>query len=520
MIIQNGIKEGMSAEEIQRSIKGYLNEPHKLFRRVRNKETGELEWSDAAKRYKPGQGVYRSAYRNAMRLARTEINAAYRQAQWEQYQNDPTVVGIRIELSNNHTTLVNGVPVPFYDICDELRGVYPKSFKWTGWHPQCYSDDSLVLTKRGWLLFDDVRDDDLIFSLNPATRQPEWVGIVAKQKYYRKGEMIHFHNRSLDCLVTPDHEMVYIKNGAIKRKEADVFSSDDGAFLTMRENIAEFDKETVQYDGFVYDLTLERNHIMYIQRNGKCFWGSNCRCQMHPVLMSDEEYRKLVAAENEGKQYTPKQITKMPKAFDEWIKENMGRIDRANNRGTLPLWLKKNVGFTNIKINPINDAHQVEIRKEAWQRYNSHSSLYEKAYFDKFSGGYNVYHKAHQFAEKGGGGEAEKTVGKILAKYNGKQVEFLPEGFGKGADVGFDGQSWDIKFINDANEATIRTYIKDARKAENAIFYWESNKDKMEELRSAVIREVGRMRKLNRLSQMPDIYYIDEENRLRTVWKK
>lgn len=137
IILQNGIKEGKSASEISKSLKGYLNEPERLFRRVRNKETGELELSKAAQKYRPGQGVYRSAYKNAMRLARTEIKAAYHEAQWNAAQNNPLIVGWKIVLSNNHTTLINGKPVPFKDICDELVGEYPKSFKFRGWHPQC-----------------------------------------------------------------------------------------------------------------------------------------------------------------------------------------------------------------------------------------------------------------------------------------------------------------------------------------------------------------------------------------------
>lgn len=137
IIIQNGIKEGKSADAIQKSLKGYLNEPEKLFRRVRNKETDKLEWSKAAQKYNPGRGVYRSAYKNAMRLARTETNAAYRTAEWQQYQNDPTIIGFKITLSNHHTTLMNGKDIPLHDICDELQGDYPKTFKWTGWHPQC-----------------------------------------------------------------------------------------------------------------------------------------------------------------------------------------------------------------------------------------------------------------------------------------------------------------------------------------------------------------------------------------------
>jgi hypothetical protein len=138
-IIQNGMKEGKTADQLSRELRGYLNEPDKLFRKVRNKETGEMELSEAAKKYKPGQGVYRSAYKNAMRLARTEIAAAYRRAQWEAFQADPQVIGIRIALSNNHTCInpKTGKPEPFFDICDELQGDYPKSFLWTGWHPQC-----------------------------------------------------------------------------------------------------------------------------------------------------------------------------------------------------------------------------------------------------------------------------------------------------------------------------------------------------------------------------------------------
>ncbi|MDR0697936.1 MAG: hypothetical protein LBG28_01765, partial [Tannerella sp.] len=92
---------------------------------------------EGMKDYHPGRGVYRSAYKNALRLARTEINAAYRRAEWESYQKDPLIKGYRIMLSNNHTTLKNGKPVPFTDICDELQGEYPKSFLWEGWHPQC-----------------------------------------------------------------------------------------------------------------------------------------------------------------------------------------------------------------------------------------------------------------------------------------------------------------------------------------------------------------------------------------------
>lgn len=137
IIIQNGILEGKSPDEVSRSLRGYLNNPDALYRRVRNKETGELELSQAAKQYHPGQGVYRSAYKNARRLAVTEMNAAYRRAEWESYQNNPLIIGYEIRLSNNHTIVINGKIRTLHDICDVLAGRYPKTFLWTGWHPHC-----------------------------------------------------------------------------------------------------------------------------------------------------------------------------------------------------------------------------------------------------------------------------------------------------------------------------------------------------------------------------------------------
>ena len=137
VILQNAIKEGRRGTEIAKDLRRFLIEPNKLFRRVRNKETGALELSAAAKAYHPGQGVYRSAYKNALRMARTELKAAQCEAAWQSAQTNPLIVGWEIRLSNNHTTLRDGKPCPFHDMCDELQGVYPKAFRFRGWHPHC-----------------------------------------------------------------------------------------------------------------------------------------------------------------------------------------------------------------------------------------------------------------------------------------------------------------------------------------------------------------------------------------------
>ena len=145
------IGEGTPANQLASKIQQYLQDPDRWYRRFRikvgedengnpiygriwkrrifDKEDGVYKWiNDDPKHYHPGQGVYRSSYRNAQRLARSETNIAYRSADYERWAQLDFVVGVEIKLSNNH-------PEP--DICDQLKGIYPKDFKWTGWHPNC-----------------------------------------------------------------------------------------------------------------------------------------------------------------------------------------------------------------------------------------------------------------------------------------------------------------------------------------------------------------------------------------------
>ena len=169
MALSVAMGEGKSAATISREVRKYLQRPDMMFRRFRVKTgeqdifdadgnvvgkepiygrvwkrkvvdavTGNASWQTVSlKDYSFGRGVYRSSYKNAMRLARTETNMAYRTADQERWRQLDFVIGYRVVLSDNH-------PEP--DICNDLsakrgekgsRGVYPKDFVFKGWHPQC-----------------------------------------------------------------------------------------------------------------------------------------------------------------------------------------------------------------------------------------------------------------------------------------------------------------------------------------------------------------------------------------------
>lgn len=144
--IADGIKKGSSAEEVGKSIRKYLNDPDMMYRRYHTikvqkngKKKDVVTWRrrriiDGKVRFieepleKVGMGVYRSARKNALRVARTEINSAYHKARNERWEKEPFVIGQYIHVSPQHN---------IDDICNDLEGRYPKDYVWISWHPQC-----------------------------------------------------------------------------------------------------------------------------------------------------------------------------------------------------------------------------------------------------------------------------------------------------------------------------------------------------------------------------------------------
>lgn len=546
-VITQGLQEGTSAEELGRKVREQLNNPDMMYRRYHEKvvmsdgtKKDVAVWrrrvidEDGKVRFvkepleKVGMGHYRSARKNALRLMRTEINASYHNANYERWQQEPFVIGIRIFLSPQH---------PEEDECDYLAGNYPKDFYWTGWHPQCYSDDTKVLTDAGWKLFADVSDNDRILSLNPETRAIEYAGIKDRQKWWKEGTMIRFIGPGIDCQVTSEHRMVYLGRESMRIEycTAEDFDRKKGAFIVREDAMlftSWFTKEHVYYSGYVYDLTLERNHIMYVQRNGRCFWGSNCMCASAPITLQGEEkkdyYRRVALGEDMSDYVSPNAITDVPDGYKEWVAANAERIRRADARGKLAWHLEDNREYWEGIVNgdvvvSSNDAGDDVAVARA--KYDSYDDNWIKAHFNDENGGFNVYHREHLFSDnknkeaRYSGGEAEKVVGRLLADNHAKQIEYLPEkGFnGKKADLSFDDSTWDIKYIPVANVETIRKYIKNGQKADNIIFFWDEN-SRLQDLNRAVDRTAGALRAKGKLDLMPGIYYIDEDNSMKRLY--
>lgn len=114
--ISSAIQKGTSAVTLSKRVAKYLRDFPSLKK-------------DFKKTFGKAANISSCEYRTA-RLARSEINMAYRTAEQKRWQQMDFIVGIEIKTSGSHGNEVS-------DICDTLQGEYPKDFKWTGWHPNC-----------------------------------------------------------------------------------------------------------------------------------------------------------------------------------------------------------------------------------------------------------------------------------------------------------------------------------------------------------------------------------------------
>lgn len=131
--ISCAIQKGTSAVTLSKQISQYLLDFPSL----------QKDYKD---RYGSAEHIQDCEYRS-IRLARSEINMAYRTSENERWKQMDFVVGYEIKLSSSHHNRM-----PHGDICDTLAGKYPKDFSWTGWHPNdlCYKVPILKTEEEFW----------------------------------------------------------------------------------------------------------------------------------------------------------------------------------------------------------------------------------------------------------------------------------------------------------------------------------------------------------------------------------
>jgi len=150
IMMNAGLFNGMSAEEIAQTLTQYLKDPQilsleQIDKLVQDSQITNLQAQKLQESFyrKLPQGVYRSSIANAFRLARNEINIGYHKRDFDNRQKLPFVIGIEVFLSGQHS-----IRMPSGDMCDHLKGKYPKDFVFTGWHVQCLCGSTSILANK------------------------------------------------------------------------------------------------------------------------------------------------------------------------------------------------------------------------------------------------------------------------------------------------------------------------------------------------------------------------------------
>lgn len=124
--LTTGVMLGDGPERLGREARAYLVRPDARFHRVR--KDGKLVLSKPARAYHPGRGVYRSAYQNARRLARTELGRAYHEGQVRYVSRKRWLDGVIWRVGGAN-------PCP---VCLDLNGRFFTAGKVPGvQHPNC-----------------------------------------------------------------------------------------------------------------------------------------------------------------------------------------------------------------------------------------------------------------------------------------------------------------------------------------------------------------------------------------------
>ena len=255
--LSSGLSSGRPSALISQDIRQLLNEPNRRFRRVRD-ANGKLVLSQPMKDYHPGQGVYRSSYKNALRLAATETNKAFRTADYERWQKMDFVTGYEVERSpSNHG------PCP---VCDAKAGQYSKDFKFTGWHPFCICIATPVMMDHEefaeWLLGDGKVERDSIsiqYSKDRTKELQNW----AKQSLLN-GSFSHkdfpvrvkMTGKSIKEFLNQPHKFKKEKNELIKNIGAIFAGSDYKGYTEYHK-----DNPMIKY-----------SHVFEIELNGEKSW--------------------------------------------------------------------------------------------------------------------------------------------------------------------------------------------------------------------------------------------------------
>lgn len=121
----------------------------------------------------------------------------------------------------------------------------------------CFSEDTEILTRQGWKLFSELKDTDLVGTLNKETRLIEYEKPNKIMKYSYSGSMYSIKNTNTDLMITPNHRIHY------KHPTTSTWNTEEIQNVHIGNNRIQFQAAGLTKDSNVeYDITDDELRIV------------------------------------------------------------------------------------------------------------------------------------------------------------------------------------------------------------------------------------------------------------------
>lgn len=201
---------------------------------------------------------------------------------------------------------------------------------------ECYTEDAMILTKDGWKSIVDVKEGELVLTLNVSTNEIEIKPIIRKIEYEYNGDMIRIQSSKIHDFVTPNHKYpIYDKNhmfkgfytsfdivnGTLKNlRESYIpktiftkkLKTKKTTYISLNQNYVKTKIE--QYKGFVYCIEVE-NHTWFVMQNNKCHWTGNCNHPSETSIDLGRVSHNIIELHWEGRTLVGKMELNVTKGF-------------------------------------------------------------------------------------------------------------------------------------------------------------------------------------------------------------
>lgn len=163
---------------------------------------------------------------------------------------------------------------------------------------ECFIKGTEVMTPDGWRKIDEMEIGDPIYQFNSDNQTWEETSVLNNVNKYYEGNLIQFKNRCRECIVTPNHDMVFYNPlGELKKKKAKDFRGDTKKFVpqsaVLYNNSAEYSKLT-DFERLLIAFQADGCATYWVNHNGEQLWrGVNGGYNASIKLLKERKKERL-----------------------------------------------------------------------------------------------------------------------------------------------------------------------------------------------------------------------------------